>query len=71
MTKGNVIRVVLYALIAACTGIVSEFSKLDAETAQAMYWTQWLVLGIGPLLAALIAVKAFFDQSITTKPPKP
>jgi hypothetical protein len=60
-------RLLLYVAIAAFTVLLSDLGKLDPEVAKEMYWTEWFVLIGSPIVAGLVAWRAFLDQSISIK----
>ena len=60
------VRILIYMMISFLTPICTGFAALDTpEKIQAMLWTKWLVMGLSALLASLVALRAFLDQSVT------
>jgi hypothetical protein len=71
MTKGSAIRLALYISIAFLSAAAADLSDLTTESVKEMFWADWAVLGIGPVLAALISWRAFIDQHISNEKNKP
>lgn len=68
------VRLILYVSIASLTMLMGDLGSLDPEVAKGMYWTEWAVLVGKPVVAGLVAWRAFIDQSISIKAaqqPKP
>lgn len=70
MTKQTITRLTLYVAIAMLTVLMNDFGKLDPEVARNMYWTEWVLTALSPIVAGLVAAKAFLDQSISKTLPK-
>jgi len=65
------VRLILYVSIASLSVLMSDLSSLIPEVAKEMYWTEWVVLIGGPLIAGLVAWRAYIDQSISIKATQP
>ena len=65
------IRILLYCVIAMVTTLIHDLAPLDAEVMTAMLWPQWVVIAMAPVLSAAIAVRAFFDQTISRTKKEP
>lgn len=59
------VRVTIYGLVAVLTTITNKLQGLSMEDLNSMIWTDWTVLIIAPVLAALISIRAFLDQSLS------
>jgi hypothetical protein len=60
MTRTNV-RIVIYFLCAILTAFITGSSDVDLGL---MNWWEWLKFGSGILLAGLVTVRAFLDQTV-------
>jgi len=60
-------RLGIYISIAMLTSVTHNLGALDKEALEAMLWTDWTVVALAPFLAALIAARAYLDQSLSTK----
>ena len=56
-------RLILYLCIAACGSLMTELSSLTPEAVESMHWNNWAASSLSPVLAALIAWRAFIDKS--------
>ena len=65
MNKEAKLRVLLYASIAVLSTLMTRLQELSVEIIASMIWVDWTVIAIAPVLSALVAVRAFLDQSMS------
>lgn len=57
------IRGSIYVAIAAGTAFKETFEKLSSDVAAVLPWWQWLIMFGAPVLAGLVTLGAFLDNS--------
>lgn len=65
MSKDIQLRLGIYIAIALLTPLISNLAELTPAIMATMLWPQWLVLVLNPILACLITVRAYLDQSVS------
>jgi len=62
--RGAYTRLVIYLAIAWAVDIIRQLDALTPEIVANMYWWDWSVLWMSPVLAALIVWRTFLDGSM-------
>lgn len=59
----TVLRLTIYVVAAVLSALIPNLEKLNAEVMSKMLWPQWTAFILGPVLVAVITLRAYVDQS--------
>lgn len=65
------IRGAVYVAISVGTAFKEAFEKLSSDVAAVLPWWQWLIMFMIPVLAGLVTLGAFLDNSANHNRPVP